>query len=161
MLTHLFTPKQCAHCKLCCNFHRSSAWETPSLDNSLVSELQASHVPLEQREDGSYTFHLEFDSTDPSEAANCPMLDTCSGCTLPRAQRPFECRIWPLRIMRLKDGRFALGLYLNCPALIPQVKDRLIADALNHLLPTILQYAGEHPSIVRPADPAYDIIWEE
>lgn len=161
MLTHLFTPEQCAQCRLCCNFRRSSAWETPALDSALAKSLQDSGVPLVQREDGSCSFLLTYHSSDPAESADCPVLDTCSGCTLPRELRPFECRIWPLRLMRTKDEHLALGLYLDCPALTTEVRQKLIKEATGPLLPLLLKQAELQPLIVRPVDPAYAIIWVE
>ena len=161
MLTQFFTPDRCAACKLCCNFRRSSAWETPALPPGLVADLQAAGVPLHVREDGSCTFRLTYRSSDPAETANCPMLDTCRGCTLPRDSRPFECRIWPLRLMRTKDEHLALGLYLDCPALTTEVRQKLIKEATGPLLPLLLKQAELQPLIVRPVDPAYAIIWVE
>lgn len=158
MLTHLFTPQECAQCKLCCNFRRCSAWETPALEPELATRLDAAGVPLETRADGSRSFRLHFCSSDPDEAANCPMLDPHAGCTLPREQRPFECRIWPLRIMRTESGEQVLGLYTGCPALTERVRCRLIAEATGALRPRLLEYAQQHPASVRPVDPAYTII---
>lgn len=161
MLTHLFTPEQCALCKLCCNFHRSSAWETPVIDDKLATTLNESGVPMIYRKDGSRTFCLTFTSSDPSESANCPVLDTCKGCMLPREQRPFECRIWPLRLMREDDGTLILGLYLNCPALTPSVRNKIIQEATGALLPMLIEEAHRQPLIVRPVDPAYAVIWQD
>lgn len=161
MLTHLFTPDQCAQCKLCCNFKRSSAWETPALDTHLSQSLQAKGVPLMKRKDGSCTFLLQYESSDPTETSNCPMLDPHSGCMLPREERPFECRIWPIRIMKEPSGRLVLGLYMNCPALTESVRKKLIQEATKTLLPTLLQHAQDNPHIVRPPDPAYTIIWRK
>ena len=162
MLTHLFTPEQCAQCKLCCNFQRRSAWETPSLNKELQAALRVMGIPLEERGDnGACSFRLTYHTTDPSETANCPMLDTCSGCTLPREQRPFECRIWPLRLMRTENGQLVLGLYANCPALTEPVKERLITEATGALLPLLLEHAEKEPAIVRPVDSAYNIIWRD
>lgn len=161
MLTHIFTPDQCAQCKLCCNFHRSSAWETPALEPCLARRLSSAGFPLETRADGSCSFRLSFRTDNPSESANCPMLDTSCGCTLPREERPFECRIWPLRVMRLENGSLAIGLYMNCPALTPPTRAKLMAEATGPLLPLLLRHAASQPLIVRPVDPAYSIIWQQ
>lgn len=160
MLTHLFTPDQCARCKLCCNFHRSTAWETPSLEPQTAERLSAAGVPLRRREDGSRTFGLHFCSEDPAETADCPMLDPSAGCTMPREERPFECRIWPLRLMKGAHG-LSLGLYVGCPALTDDVRAKLTAEATGSLLPALRAYAEQHPASVRPEDPAYTIIWRE
>ena len=158
MLTHLFTPTQCAQCKLCCNFRRTSAWETPALDTDLADRLQAQGIPLQCREDGSYSFHLTYRSDNPDETANCPMLDPAVGCMLPRNERPFECRIWPLRLMKDASDALVLGLYLDCPALTPSVRQKLTEEATGPMLPMLLEQARLHPQIVRPLDPAYTVI---
>lgn len=158
MLTQIFTPQECANCKLCCNFHRSSAWETPALSPEQVFLLQEMCVPLTQRNDGTVSFYLHFSTEDENEVANCPMLDTCKGCTLDREQRPFECRIWPLRIMK-QHGKLVIGIYKACPAL-SEKKFNLLKDyALTELLPSILDYARCFPKAVREYDKAYQIIW--
>ena len=105
MLTHLLRAQDCAACRLCCHFQRSSAWETPAIEPELVALYRELNPPppLMERVDGSITFALRFPPDDASAEAPCPMLDASSGCTLPREQRPFECRLWPLRLMRVRE----------------------------------------------------------
>lgn len=161
MLTSIFTPDQCASCKLCCNFHHCSAWETPFLEPALAEQLQRTfHVELFRRPDNSLTFRLPFTSQSEDAIANCPMLDTASGCRLPRDQRPFECRIWPLRVMRRTSGEAVLGCYMDCPALDRATAERLVNYAQHTLRPLIIDYARHYPQTIRPCDPHYRIIDE-
>lgn len=160
MLTDFITATDCSTCKLCCNFLRSSAWETPALEPELIYLLQEECVPLAQRQDGSTSFYLHYCTSDASELALCPMLSPQSGCTLPRELRPFECRIWPLRMMRT-GGRLAIGLYKNCPALTGAKRQALIHYATTELLPAMQAYARSHPKAVRDRNNAYDLIWQE
>lgn len=160
MLTEIFTPADCAACKLCCNFHRSSAWETPALESELIYLLQEEGVPLEKRSDGSTSFYLHFCSNSENEVADCPMLNCETGCTLPRELRPFECRIWPLRLMK-QYSHLVIGLYKNCPALKGDSLERLTRFATTELLPALLDYAKKHPQSVREVNSAYSIIWSE
>ncbi len=160
MLTEIFTPSDCAACKLCCNFHRSSAWETPALENELIYLLQEEGVPLQKRQDGSTSFYLYFCTDSENEVADCPMLNSETGCTLPRELRPFECRIWPLRLMK-HSTKLVIGLYKNCPALKNDTLDKLVHFATGKLLPVLLDYAKKHPYSVRELNPAYSVIWEE
>lgn len=160
MLTNIISPSDCSACKLCCNFVRSSAWETPALEQELVYLLQEQGIPLSQRPDGSTSFFLHYCSESENEAALCPMLSTQSGCTLPRRLRPFECRIWRLRLMNV-SGHLVLGLYKNCPALDNNKRCALIQFACTKLLPLLLDYAKNHPLAVRDFNPNYDVIWSE
>ncbi|MDO5470720.1 MAG: hypothetical protein Q4F38_05405 [Akkermansia sp.] len=158
MLTGIFTPSDCAKCKLCCNFHRQTAWETPALENEQIFLMQEMCIPLIKRPDGTTTFYLHFTSDKEDEVANCPALDMCHGCILPREQRPFECRIWPVRVMRDKNT-LVIGIYENCPALHDDVFEKLKNHTLENLLPEILAYAKRQPNAVREFDCAYRIIW--
>lgn len=161
MLTDIFTPADCAACKLCCNFHRCSAWETPALESELIYLLQEECVPLQKRQDGSTSFYLHFCTESEDEVANCPMLDLQQGCTLPRELRPFECRIWPLRLMK-DASTLVIGLYQNCPALKDDSTLQKLTDfATGKLLPMLLDHAKKHPHAVREMNPAYSIIWRE
>ena len=162
MLTHLISAAQCASCRLCCNFRRTSAWETPALTPDLAGRLRARGIPLRTREDGSTTFALHFPDDAPENfCANCPALDPTTGYTLPRSARPIECRLWPLRLMRAPSGGLALGLYDACPAVSPVVREQIIREATGALLPELRRIANEQPRTIRPIHPAYSIIWEE
>lgn len=160
MLTGIFSPSKCAECKLCCNFHRSSAWETPALEPSDIFRMHEMCVPLTQKPDGTTSFYLDFRTENPDEVANCPLLDTCSGCILPRENRPFECRIWPLRIMR-DASTLVIGIYEKCPALDIETFEKLGKHALENLLEPVLAYASRNPRAVRNYDSAYKIIWRQ
>lgn len=160
MLTHLFSPATCAQCRLCCNFCQRSAWETPFLEPDLATQLEAKAVPLTTRPNGSKSIALHFTTCDPEENRNCPLLDTSTGCTLPREQRPFECRVWPIRLMHDEQHQLCIACYKNCPALThPDAWQKLIDYATGELLPTLLDYAKRFPESIRPLDTHYTIIW--
>lgn len=158
MLTGIFSPQLCAQCKLCCNFHRSSAWETPALEPAQIFHMHELCVPLEERRDGTTSFYLHFHSNDSDEVANCPLLDPNSGCMLPRDERPFECRIWPVRVMR-ESSTLVIGIYRACPAITEESFEKLKKHTLENLLPEILAYAKRNPRAVREFNTAYQIIW--
>ena len=161
MLTRIFTPDSCAECRLCCNFHRRTAWETPALEPQDVQRLRERGVPLTRHASGADTIALPFRTDDPEEVALCPLLDPARGCTLPREERPFECRIWPLRLMRDDAGTLLIGCYDACPALTPPVREKLHAHARGELLPALLRFAEHNPAAIRPLDPAYCVVWRQ
>ena len=160
MLTSIFTPATCSSCKLCCNFCPASSWETPYLENKLADQLEARGIALTTRPNGSRSFALHFHMNDPQETCNCPLLNPDSGCTLPRAERPFECRVWPLRLMYTPEGALCIACYDSCPALnTPEAKKAMHDYATGELLPVMLQYAAEHPQSIRPFNPNYSVLW--
>lgn len=165
MLTEFISAEQCANCRLCCNFHRSSAWESPSLHPELADRLRQMGIPLKKREErpgcSAETFELHFHSQNPEKSALCPLLGS-EGCILPRKERPFECLIWPLRLMFSPEGIPSIALYnAGCPAvLLPKDREKLIQFAAGPLLPTLRRYAASFPSVIRPFHPNYTIIGE-
>lgn len=128
------------------------------LEPELINKLQLFHVELLKRHDGSYTFKLPFKTTNDDETANCPVLDPIYGCRLPREQRPFECRLWPLRVMRLSTGMAVLGCYDACPALDAATFEKLSNYAHAALRSTIIDYAKRFPQTIRPYDCHYRIL---
>ncbi len=157
MLTSVLSPSVCASCRLCCNFQRSSAWETPVLEPRCVELLRSMDVPLEDREDGGLTLALQFDSSSVGELALCPLLDSSSGCRLPRELRPLECRLWPLRLMRLDSGELGLAFYSACPGLASVSREALMLLARS-LYPELLAHLAQCPACVRCFHPAYSLL---
>ncbi len=158
MLKKVFGPSDCAKCRLCCNFQRESAWETPFLTDEQAARFEADGVEIVRRERGGASFALRFvDGCD--DPANCPFLDPARGCSLSDDLKPFECKVWPLRTME-KDGRLVVGRYRNCPALAGEKGAALDRLATEELLPTLLAFVAENPASIRPFSPLYDVCWE-
>lgn len=166
MLTDLLKPEDCAACRLCCHFHRESAWETPAIEPELVSAYRRLEPPppLQLRPDASVTFKLNFEQLAADESAACPMLDFRRGCRLPRKERPTECRLWPLRLMRCTEAdggeRVVLGCYRNCPGVQRCGLDTMRSFAEEKLKALLLAHAQRLPQMIRPYDRHYEILAE-
>ena len=157
MLKEIFSPSDCAVCRLCCNFHPSSVWESPFIPETQARRLEREGIPMERRETGGWSFRFHFEA---DEAVNCPKLDPAHGCTFPNNdEKPFECQIWPLRLMG-EGGRLLLGRYRDCPALTGDRAERLDRFARGALLETLLAFVAKNPESVRRRSPEYEIIWE-
>ncbi len=157
MLKDIFTPSDCARCKLCCNFHRDSAWESPFLPEELARRMRQEEIEVEKRKEGGWSFVYHFRG---SEAINCPKLDTNRGCTLSPEDKPFECRIWPLRIMK-KDGLLTIGKYRSCPAIEGEKGLKLNRLVQDQLIDCLLNFVRQNPEAVRPFSSEYIILWQE
>ena len=160
MLSSILAKSDCAACKFCCSFRRTSLWETPVIPAADIPKLQELFPNAKFRQAGkdSYTFDLNsaYKTSDPAEEAPCPFLDPDRGCALPPDLKPFECKIWPLRAVRLSDSAdsehsLAIALTPTCPAInkVPEEKVRQLAAA--GLGKTILDYAEGHPDIIKEA----------
>ena len=155
MLSSILAKSDCAACKFCCSFRRTSLWETPVFPAADLPKFQALNPDAKFRPAGpcgtSFTFDLtaSYKTTDPAEEAPCPFLDPARGCTLPPELKPFDCKIWPLRAVRQPEGNIKVALTPTCPAInkVPEEKVRdLAASGLGR---QILDYAEEHPDIIK------------
>ena len=169
MLSSILAKSDCAACKFCCSFRRTSLWETPIFPAADLAKLQALNPAAKFRAAGasglSYTFDLSdaYKTTDPDEEAPCPFLDPSRGCTLSGDLKPFDCKIWPLRAVRSQEtaepavtsetSQISVALTPTCPAInkVPEEKIRELASS--GLGQQILDYAADHPDIIKEASP--------
>ena len=157
MLSSILAKSDCAACKFCCSFRRTSLWETPVFPEADLPKFQALNPDAKFRPAGksgkSFTFDLRdaYRTDNPEEEAPCPFLDPTRGCTLPQDLKPFECKIWPLRAVRQKDNTIAVALTPTCPSINKVPLDRVRELAASGLGRQILDYATEHPDIIKEA----------
>ncbi len=168
MLSSILSKADCAECKFCCSFKRSSLWETPVFDEASLKKLQelkpsAKFRPIENGS-SSYTFDIsdQYKTSDPKEEAPCPFLDASCGCILPAELKPFDCKIWPLRAVRQTDKKLAVALTPTCPAINKVPLEKVCGLAASGLGKTILDYANEHPDIIKEeSDFLSNIVYKE
>ncbi len=128
MLGEILEKETCAGCRWCCSFRRMSLGETPRFAPDAVARIRGRFpdVAFVEGADGaSKTRWLRYDlrgsyrTDDPAEEAPCPFLVSGKGCALGDADKPFECKLWPYRVMR-KDGELVLAVAEECPGLRAQ-----------------------------------------
>lgn len=152
MLSSILSGETCANCRNCCVFEVQSTWELPTFPAKAAARLAENPAYTVKQEGTRFRITLP----DTGTAQPCPFLDPHSGCTLPADEKPFACKLWPVRVMRRADGSPALALYRGCPG-IPD------ADALRPLLENglrarIFAEAERDPSLILPYHPNYDWI---
>ena len=156
LLSPLLKKSDCATCKFCCSFRRQSLWETPVFDKETLQELQRLFPQAKFRPAGegqsSWTFDISADykTDDQEEEAVCPFLNSQNGCALPPELKPFDCKIWPLRVVRLPDSKeLAVVLTPTCPAINKVPLEKLKELVNSGLEKTILEYAATQPDIIK------------
>ena len=154
MLSKVLKRAACAECKFCCSFRRQSLWETPLFPMETVEKLEREGYHFIKCMEGDARYgrmDLEgcYRTEDSEEEARCSFLDAERGCILPDEDKPFDCKIWPLRIMRKPDGELAIALTPTCPEISRQplaVMEELVRSGLGE---KIYAYAAEHPFIIK------------
>lgn len=154
MLSKILKKSDCASCRFCCSFRRQSLWETPLFDCETKKCLEKK-VPLAHfRPAGKNSFTIDlsdgYKTDDSEEEVACPFLDSEKGCVLSEEEKPFDCKIWPLRAVRKSSGgKIFVALTTTCPAVnrlpFSEVQS-LVKSALGE---KILSYASSHPDIVK------------
>ena len=113
-----------------------------------------------QNQQDAFRLILEnnYRTANPEEEVPCTFLDPQKGCILKGEDKPFDCSIWPLRIMN-KDGELVIALTPTCPS-IGATPDKALVDLVqNGLGERILEYAKTHPYIVKEYREGFPIVY--
>lgn len=168
MLSSILSKSQCAACKFCCSFRRQSLWETPLFPLKVVEKLSQPNeygvvgefrtVDDPQKScAGRLVLENNYRTADPEEEVPCTFLDPHKGCILKPEDKPFDCSIWPLRIMN-KDGELVIALTPTCPSIGAVPSQALVNLVENSLGDKIFEYAKTHPYIIKEYREGFPII---
>lgn len=151
MLKKILSGSACAECRLCCVFDESDKWETPVFTPE-IRNMILQHNPETKflKKDDGYIF--EVGKLSEGELFSCPAL-TDKGCIL-GDKKPFDCRIWPYRIMNIGGFR-AITIASICEELYNRPLSQLVGLLEDGLADQIFSYADAHPEIVKPYSPGY------
>ncbi len=175
MLSKILSKSSCAACKFCCSFRRQSLWETPLFPPEVAEKLSRENeygvvgefTPIQdacgirnaREAQNACRLVLEnnYRTDDPEEEVSCTFLDPQKGCILNGVDKPFDCSIWPLRIMN-KDGKLVIALTPTCSAIGAVPSQALVELVQNGLGEKIFEYAKTHPYIVKEYKEGFPII---
>lgn len=153
MLKKILSPEKCASCKFCCSFRRQSLWETPVFDEETKNKLERLYPGVTFRKIDETFFTIDLSSSyktqDTDEEALCPFLKNGTGCILPPELKPFDCSIWPFRIIRKKDSSLWLALTPTCREINLIPLEKIKAFAREDLLAPVKAYVKNHPEIIK------------
>lgn len=154
MLRKLLSPEECAKCRICCGFTEEDKWEIPLFAGDGERNTAAAHSPVTEIPDTqSCVFKMDFHGND---LVMCPAAGE-NGCRL-GAQRPFDCRIWPFRVMRF-DGRNVITLSPVCPAVMSHPLSELMGFlSEDGFADKLFSHAERFPETVKPYEAGYPIL---
>lgn len=151
----MLSPDTCAKCRLCCIFDRYELWETPVVSNGLKENFLNRNPGQKFIKHGeSWLFKME---TNQDGFYQCPALDPGKGCVL-GADKPFDCKIWPYRVMNL-GGSLAVTLSPLCSEMFNKPLGELCA-ALEKggLGEKIFSEAQKNPDIIKEYRKGYPVL---
>lgn len=153
MLKKILTPEQCAKCRICCGFTEGDKWEIPLLAGD---EERKAALALGDVEDIPGTncavFSMNFSG---DELVYCPAAGE-NGCRLGE-KRPFDCRIWPFRVMKL-DRTLVITLSPVCPEVQKLPLEALTEFVSGDFSEMLFRHAEEYPETVKPYINGYPVL---
>lgn len=155
MLSKILSKEECAKCRICCCFDSYDIWETPYISPTLASKILQEYAPKQEFIKKENHFLFKMDKEKNADLYYCPMLDNEKGCIL-GDDKPFDCRIWPLRVMALNETK-VITLSPVCPNMNEKSIKELTKTA-NELSDQIFRYADENPEAVKPYLDGYPIL---
>ncbi len=142
---------------MCCVFDRYDIWETPVFEaDTMKKVLDMNPEARFAQVGGGYV--INAGEIADGELFRCPVL-TDSGCAL-GDEKPFDCRIWPFRIMN-HEGSRVIAVSSLCEEVYGQDHEKLKNFLKKGLAETIFGYADKNPQIVKPFYGNYTIILKE
>ena len=172
MLKSILKKSDCAECGFCCSFRRASLWETPIFDKEITSKLkklypEVKFIKISDKKNStasSFTFDIsdKYKTDNSEEEVPCPFLNTKSGCILPPELKPFDCSIWPFRVVRNLNNQIEVALTPTCTAINKVPRKEIINLLKSGLGKKILDYAEKHPDIIKDSSEFLsDIVYKE
>lgn len=161
MLSKILSREECSKCRICCEFDDSDLWETPVIFDDVMTsilKINPSQEFLETEFDNGNKLRVLKLKKD-SDLYPCSMLDRSKGCMLSSDNKPFDCKIWPLRVMK-KDDKMVITLSPVCPVMAKKpMKD--IQNIVGELSDSIFAQAKLHPEMVKDYIDGYKILASE
>lgn len=99
-----------------------------------------------------------YKTSDSEEEALCYFLDSNKGCTLSDDEKPFDCKIWPLRVMRDKDNNLCITVATCCKYVEKNGITEFETLVNEGLYKTISDYVKDNPAIIKDYNDDYPVI---
>jgi Fe-S-cluster containining protein len=163
-LGQLVSYDDCKECRLCCWFTKYELWETPVISDKKRAFIKEKYPETKFVSKDSYgslfvmketSSERKFSDIADSTVFDCPMLDV-SGCRL-GDDKPFECSIWPYRIMS-QDGKLLISVSTLCKPMCENSLESIMAHLKSGLANDISDYAKINPGIIKDYNDGYPIL---
>ena len=103
-----------------------------------------------------YDLSNNYKMDDSEEEAPCPYLSE-TGCVLSADEKPWDCKIWPLRVMK-KDGEIVIALTPTCPEINKMEIAEVQKFVEENLKEDLFSYAEAHPYLVKKYHEGFPVL---
>lgn len=158
LLSGILSRDECAQCHYCCAFDSYDIWETPVITPELKTKITTELLPEQKFLKSGNCYVLKLNKESDEDLYYCTLLDKNKGCMLGN-DKPFDCRIWPFRIMSL-DGHRVITLSPACQTVFSRSISALTQHA-RKISNQIFSFADKYPEVVKKYDENYPILLVE
>lgn len=160
MLSKILTKQDCSNCKICCEFDDNDLWENPIIyDDCAECVLKINPLQEFTQAENNGSRYRVLKLKKENDIYPCSMLDRTKGCKLGSENKPFDCKIWPLRVMK-KNGKTVIALSPVCPVVSAKPLDEIMCAA-GELSDLIFSQARLHPEMIKDYIDDYKVLIEE
>ncbi len=159
MISKVLSKETCKNCKFCCVFQKNSLWELPVFPKDKYEKIITENPEFFEITDEYGKLNLIDKYKTDDEIIACPFLDETQGCTLNDEDKPLECKIWPLRVMK-KEDELVLVFETICPELGCEPPKELITLIEEEIGDEIKKYAEKYPFIAKQYNGNFPILAE-
>jgi Fe-S-cluster containining protein len=127
MLKEILSPKTCEKCRGCCYFDDDDLWEVPTVTPELAGYIEKNfpEIKLKSKENNAvYYFDMVDTISDEDDKIYICNALSENGCILGE-NKPFDCRIWPFRLMKNKENEVKIAVSKYCEAVSSISVERL------------------------------------
>lgn len=166
MLSEILKKEDCAACRFCCSFRRQSLWETPVFTSENIEAIEADlkkdasvlqSFSFENNTYARYDLSDNYKTVDSEEEAPCPYLYE-NGCILDANEKPWDCKIWPLRVMKKDDASIVIALTPTCPSVNKIDVNKVQEFVNNKLADSLFEYALNHSYLIKDYHEGFPIL---
>ena len=157
MLGELLSKEECAECRLCCSFESYDLLNTPTVTPNTAERIIDEHLPEQRFIGNGGSFLMKMEPQPDTDIHYCPLLDHRQGCVM-KDHKPFECRIWPLRVMQQGEN-LVIALSPLCPVINGKSAE-LVRQKCEELAGAIFEEAEACPELVKPYIAGYTVLCE-
>lgn len=147
MLKAILSAETCGKCRGCCYFDKTDLWEVPLITSDTAEYIKDNFESINLKKNNSL-FSFDIPNLFDDELFICPML-TENGCIL-GDNKPFDCRIWPFRLMKNKNGNVSIAVSKYCKP-VSEMSQKILENFLisSELVSLIKEYKNSYPESVK------------
>ncbi|OGJ46605.1 hypothetical protein A2229_05145 [Candidatus Peregrinibacteria bacterium RIFOXYA2_FULL_33_7] len=151
--------RTCQACKTCCKFEKEDIYFAPIFSKNEIDLLISKGVKKElfkTHKNSKNVLQIKLiKSKENSKIYNCPFLKVKQGLCKIYENRPLDCKIWPLMVMKDKDSPKNFLVYFDYSC---KITEQMTKEENEEFLKKLVQWFDES-NFIETFKKNPDLIW--